>query len=675
MSAERADCPFPLAYTPRRREHLYNILLVIVDDLRADHLRAFGYHRETTPHLDRRLAGSTCFRNCRSPVGWTLPGCASIITGQMPDTHGLVDHNHKFRTPKIAHYLRRDYHCGGITNNGNVVTDSIPRETLEQLGFQRRPAKWKFFGWDSGFDFYDWIPRQNHARPYERAREFLDGAAALDRPWFLFFHTNVVHDYHMDRDYYLEARDWLGEDIHPDLHAFRDGPEVWREPPEGLDPDLQIRHIQAKYDAGIRAMDRELETVLARVDFDGTIVIFVSDHGEGFEPGLGRVHHCGRLHEDLTHVPLIIWLPRRLRERYDPPAAEERFCSTLDIAPTTLTLLGDAVSGFPGQFLFDLPAHRRLEGSDRGYIFWNEDSRRESYDTCRIELRSELTYPIKTITVRRNDTCREYAYNLAYDPEEHDNLLEALPGEIPHHELVSFVVAVNDEEELRNNLLSSPVARSRDHDWILVENPENQRFTSISALYEHALKRARHDLVFFIHQDVFLSVGWEARMFQSLRRLEEIDPAWGVLGAVGALPPVPGEPKELKGHWCDPSGYYNRGPLPHEVQALDEQWLGIRQSRGVRFDPRLPGFHCYGLDLSLTARDLGLRSYAIDAFVWHKYKDSDAHLVARREDSRKITQRWSEEFMAGFRPAADYVEKKWKKYLPFQTTSWSWESV
>ena len=80
-------------------------------------------------------------------------------------------------------------------------------------------------------------------------------------------------------------------------------------------------------------------------------------------------------------------------------------------------------------------------------------------------------------------------------------------------------------------------------------------------------------------------------------------------------------------------------------------------------------------DLSLTARDAGLKSYAIDAFVWHKYKDSDAHLVARREDSPKITQRWSDEFMAEFRPSADYVERKWKKYLPFQTTSWNWESA
>ena len=93
---------------------------------------------------------------------------------------------------------------------------------------------------------------------------------------------------------------------------------------------------------------------------------------------------------------------------------------------------------------------------------------------------------------------------------------------------------------------------------------------------------------------------------------------------------------------------------------------------GVSFDPDVPGFHCYGIDLSLTAREAGRRSYALDAFVWHKYKNSDGYLVSRQQDSEKIRRRWGDDFMREFQPAADYVEKKWKKYLPFQTTSWSW---
>ena len=161
-------------------------------------------------------------------------------------------------------------------------------------------------------------------------------------------------------------------------------------------------------------------------------------------------------------------------------------------------------------------------------------------------------------------------------------------------------------------------------------------------------------------------------MFASLLELEKIDAHWGVLGAVGALPPVHGSPKQLRGHWCDPSGYYRLGPLPHEVQSLDEQWLGFRKRRKINFDPALPGFHCYGMDISLSAREKGMKSYALDAFLWHKHRDSTGYLMARRQDSAKIRRRWSDEFMAEFEPSAGYVERKWKKYLPFQTTSWTW---
>jgi hypothetical protein len=419
-------------------------------------------------------------------------------------------------------------------------------------------------------------------------------------------------------------------------------------------------------------MDRKLEEVFSRVDFERTIVVFMSDHGEGFEPEIGRVHHCGRLHNDLTHVPLIVWLPPPLRRRYEAPRIEARFSSTLDVVPTLLTLLGDAVAGFPGCFLFDLPTHRRLTGCDRGYIYWNDDCVRESYDTCRIEIRSELVYPLKRIRVAKNDALKELVYNLAYDPGERLNLAGPLPPPIPNFEPISFVAAVNDDDELCHNLLSSPAARARGHEWLLVENHANKQYGSISALYNEALARAQNDLVCFVHQDLFLPEGWEERLFAALRELEERDPSWGVLGAVGALPPVPGAPKELRGHWCDPSGYYRHGPLPHEVESLDEQWLGMRKSRGLRFDSNLPGFHCYGIDLSLTARERSMKSYAIDAFVWHKYRDSRGYLVERREQSEKIRRRWSGEFMAEFRPAADYVERKWKKYLPFQTTSWTW---
>jgi arylsulfatase A-like enzyme len=668
------DPALSLAYCPGSRPHPYNVLVVVCDDLSARHIGTFGYERDTMPALEGRLASGTLFRNCNSPVGWTLPACASIITGQLPDDHGLFDHNRKFRRPKIGHYLGESYERYGITNNGNVVSDTIPREYLETLGFKRRPAKWRFFGWNSGFDRYDWVHREDHARPFELAQTYLTERreSESDKPYFLFFHSNLVHDYHMDRPEYLEVESWIDEGVHPDLRAVKDGPEIWRHPPRGVSWALEKRHLIAKYDSGVRAFDRKLDSLLSLVDFDTTIVVVMSDHGEGFEPEIGRVHHCGRLHGDLTHVPLAVWLPPELRARYEPPKSTEATASTIDVVPTILTLLGDAVAGFPGRFLFDLPVHRRLTGVDRGYVYWNEDCQRESYDTCNIEIRSVTTYPLKTTTARKNDTTKECAYNLAYDPLEHDNLLASGRGPLVGFEPISFVIAVNDDDETRHNFLASPIARSPHHEIFIVDNTGNCRYDSISQLYCEAIEEVAHDLVVFVHQDLYLSHGWEERFFSALAELAKDDPDWGVVGPVGALPVNPGQPKELRGHWCDPSGYHRMGPLPYEVESLDEQLLGVRRSSGVRFDGQLPGFHCYGIDLSLSARELGRKSYAIDCFAWHKFKDSRGYLVERRERSEKIQRRWSDEFMSEFVPGAEYVERKWKKYLPFQTTSWTW---
>lgn len=663
---------------PRVESSSYNIALIVVDDLRADHVSFHGYDRETTPHLDARIArGGSYFANCMTPTGWTLTSCASILTGQLADAHGLVDHNSRFSRPKLGHFLEGAYHRVAFTNNGNTIPDAVSREHLAGLGMKRRPAKWRFFGWDEGFDDFDWTFRDDHIRPFDRAREFLEGRRQqpASQPYFLFFHSNLVHDYHMDREYYLDVEDWLGRDIHPALQRFPDGPWVWSERPPGLSPAQMKEEIVAKYDSGIRMADRLLDGLFELIDFDTTIVVLVSDHGEGFEPGLGRVHHCGRLHQDLLHVPLAVWLPGELRERYSMPRAESRFCSTLDVVPTLLTILGLAVDDFPGRLLFDLSAHRRLEGIDRGYVYWREDCCRESYDTARIELRSDLVYPLKTIAVRKNDSVRRYAYNLANDPGERDNLLDRRGKNDPLLEPVTFVVAVNDRAELETNLLASPVARSSRHQWLVVDNVDNRRFESIARLYAESAERADNDLVFFVHQDLYLPEGWEVSVARGLLDLEARDPEWGVLGAVGAIPALENgdSPKVLKGHWCDPHGYFRQLPLPHEVESLDEQWLGVRRSRGPRFDPDLPGFHCYGIDLCLTAREMGLRSWAIDAFVWHKFADRSGHLITSRDDSEKIRERWSDGFMAEFNPSADYVEKKWSKFLPFQTTSWNWK--
>lgn len=245
-------------------------------------------------------------------------------------------------------------------------------------------------------------------------------------------------------------------------------------------------------------------------------------------------------------------------------------------------------------------------------------------------------------------------------------------------EPVTFVVAVDDPAQLQGNLLRCPVSRHDEHEWLLVDNTRGD-YAGISRLYDDAWGRARHDLVLFCHQDLFLLDDWGRRFFSALGELEREDPDWGVVGSVGVAPPAAAGRRRrvsrLRGHWVDPRGHHYAGPLPHPVQSLDEMWLGVRRSTGVRFDRDLPGFHCYGMDLSLTARASGRRSYALDCLVWHKHRDGEGRIITRPQESDRIRRRADDDFHRRYAVSYDYVAAKWGHCLPFSSTSADWPAA
>lgn len=156
--------------------------------------------------------------------------------------------------------------------------------------------------------------------------------------------------------------------------------------------------------------------------------------------------------------------------------------------------------------------------------------------------------------------------------------------------------------------------------------------------------------------------------------MEASDQNWGVVGAVGVVGFDEPDPP-FRGHWGDfhpPTLEKHFGTLPSEVISLDELWLGIRKSRGLTFDKALPGWHCYGVDLCLTAADGGRRSYAIDAFLWHKFKDRFGNRLLDPRMSDKVKFRVTPEWQAEATRSKDYVGRKWAARLPFRSTSMVW---
>jgi len=313
----------------------YNIVLIVADAYRKDNAdRAAG-----APFFDRLLPLYR-FSRCFSSAPWTLPACSSILSGVHSSTHGFFFHNRSLGLPTLGHYLQGDFHRVAVVNNSNLRT---------------------FTGFDSDFDEYHYVT--GHQEPFDKAREAI-AAAQSAKPLFLLFHTNIAHDYYLSpsRDYYEsrfpDRHDWFCMDARV---------SNWR----GLSPENR-RSVRAIYDASTFNMEQRLAALLDVIDLDRTIVCFVADHGEGFEYDRARIHHGGRLHDDLLRVPLLVRLPesfdldchRRLA------AAQDVACSSTDIAPTLLELAGYKPPGaMDGHSLLAANPGRTLPSEDRRYLY------------------------------------------------------------------------------------------------------------------------------------------------------------------------------------------------------------------------------------------------------------------------------------------------------------------
>jgi hypothetical protein len=315
-----------------------DIVLIVIDTLRADHVGAYGYERDTTPVLDAFSETARRYTRARSTASWTLPSHASLFTGLRPSEHGATASSPVLPPqPTLASRLSdRGYRTVGLSTNGWVSGGT----GLDQ-GFQT----FRFTG-DDGVASQLLLPLAL-TRPID-----LGGAAttrgalealALDGPVFLFLN-------------YLEAHEPLGTLPDEDLNHFVDTPldptlgRVWIrdmarfwcacDGPAGelgckdghpVAPDARIQGSIDRYDAGIRYVDREIGKVLAAVD-DDAIVVITSDHGELLGEYDGRLGHMVTLEPELIDIPLFVRAPGIA------PGTDDRPTSLADVHGMILAL-------------------------------------------------------------------------------------------------------------------------------------------------------------------------------------------------------------------------------------------------------------------------------------------------------------------------------------------------
>lgn len=305
-----------------------NILVILVDTLRHDHLTPYGYKRDTSPEIQRWLAQpGAVVEEAYSQAPWTLPSVTSLMTGRYPGE--LVGSN-------LSSF--------GIPAEVETIAERLSRLGYQTGGFVANPTVHGGAGFDRGFHTYYVPPAEvqflslhgdvinAHALPWLRANQ--------SRPFFAYVHYIDPHDPYSNPD--MEAHggrspfmpDYTGPVAGDWIHGIYNG----RIPLE--DPQRDVPYIQALYDSEIRYVDRRIGELLAAIHPEvlaNTLIVLTSDHGEElFDHGGWK--HGQTLYEEQIHVPLIV----RWDGRIQPGTRLSGTVRLLDLVPTLASAVGDA---------------------------------------------------------------------------------------------------------------------------------------------------------------------------------------------------------------------------------------------------------------------------------------------------------------------------------------------
>lgn len=301
-----------------------NVLLILMDTLRADHVHCYGYAREVTPTMDSLAAAGTMWTSVQGQAAWTLPAMATIFTG-------LTERRH------LAGF--RDGRLYGLAQELKTLPEIFSENGYRTSGFYNVPVMGTKYGFSQGMDFVD-LQGCGLAVDADvingKFLEWLDGSGDEDTPFFAVLH-------YFDPHYpYIPPEPWDGlfsDPAHPQTHWASEPSNVLLSANnEGLlDGEALLRMVDL-YDGEIAFMDSELGVLmeeLRRRGLDGsTVVLVTADHGEEFRDRGGLLHGFS-LFTEITALPMIASGPGIEAGHVDTlPAAQ------IDVFPTLLGLAG-----------------------------------------------------------------------------------------------------------------------------------------------------------------------------------------------------------------------------------------------------------------------------------------------------------------------------------------------
>lgn len=376
-----------------------NVILVIVDALRADRLGCYGSEDGFTPEIDALARNGLLFTSAYSNATFTFPSTASLFTSTLPPVH-RISHD-----PKRAEMMRQ-------LSNAYVL---LP-EVFKDAGYTT--ALITFPGWVSptanylqGVDVWTESERSD-TELLQASESFITEHA--DEPFFLYLHFIEMHDYYHSEHLFGDA-DLDELEISDNLKslagmkpskAYDILAKVLNQPGGLTEADLA--YMQAAYGRGLVETDRVIGELARHLESlgltDSTVLAITADHGEQFGEHGRLVHGGDAYYNELIHIPFVVSNPRL----YPEPVVATTPITSIDFAPTLLDLVGlSSPSVFQGEDM----AHRY----DEDRVVFATDGRTWK------ALNREWSY------IYSKPKKREELYNLVDDPGETKNVLADYP--------------------------------------------------------------------------------------------------------------------------------------------------------------------------------------------------------------------------------------------------------
>ncbi|MDT8303936.1 MAG: sulfatase [Sedimentisphaerales bacterium] len=425
---------------PDSRPSASNVLLIVLDTVRAESMSLYGYERQTTPYLKSLAEQGVNFEWAIATSSWTLPTHASLFTGRF-NYENLTSYYEPLDStyPTLAEVLsKHGYVTGGFVANNAFcrvehglargfshyedyvasVKELVRSSSLIRFAFgDACGATWvrRMLG------YYERLDRKPAPRI---AKDFLRWIDRIPngRPFFAFLNFFDAHQP------YLPPVDFARKFGHTDLL----GKYLTRYDHKPCLPSNttteEIESIQNAYDGSIAYLDYSLKRLFDELEqrnlLDRTLVILVSDHGEEFGDH-SIIGHATDLHIQSIRVPLILRLPGIV-----PTAITVQEPVTLrDIPATVIDVLGLSGDGlFPGQSLSRYWIESKMEEPENEALVLSELSRASwahGTPVAKGDMKSLVTGNMHYI---RNGDGTEEVYDLHEDPVEHNDLIQMSRG-------------------------------------------------------------------------------------------------------------------------------------------------------------------------------------------------------------------------------------------------------